>query len=125
LLKFYVLGQVESRQVVCIDWDVSEMGVGSVSHMINPLLKPQNFDRALDEPPTNLENLLQAYVEQEHLTGANQWRLGRASAAVRVSWLFLTVAQVPTLQKRCGCHQADAHLAILGHSHRAPETLWS
>jgi ubiquitin C-terminal hydrolase len=40
------------------------------------ILKPQD-SRLLSEavePPTSLENLLQAYVEEEQLTGANQWR---------------------------------------------------
>jgi hypothetical protein len=27
-----------------------------------------------DETPTSLANMLQAYIEEERLTGANQWR---------------------------------------------------
>jgi len=42
--------------------------------MINSLMKPKFIYRAADEPPTSLENMLQAYIEEERLTGANQWR---------------------------------------------------
>ena len=35
---------------------------------------PGNYRAEEATAPTTLENLLQAYVEEEQLTGANQWR---------------------------------------------------
>ena len=55
-----------------IDWD---LGNNSIIDMMTSIMRPRASFRAADEPPTTLENLLQAYVEEEQLTGSNQWRL--------------------------------------------------
>jgi hypothetical protein len=54
---------------ICIDWNLD-----IVPSLITSVMKPQAVFRGADEPPTTLEALLQAYVEEEQLTGTNQWR---------------------------------------------------
>ena len=63
--------QIDEPSVVCIDWDLNG---NDITDMINSLMKPKFIYRAADEPPTSLENMLQAHIEAERMTGANQWR---------------------------------------------------
>ena len=72
MLSFDVFQQVSAPNVVVLDWIVEEDN--DVSDMMTSILKPQYGRAEAVEPPTSLENLLQAYVEEEQLTGANQWR---------------------------------------------------
>ena len=57
---------------VVLDWIVD--GYKAVSDMMTSIMKAQNIRAEEATAPTSLENLLQAYVEEEQLTGANQWR---------------------------------------------------
>ena len=68
-----------------------------------------------------LLSMLQAYIEEERLTGASQWRSVHGGAwargdAVRIVHIYDALLwQVPTLQQVGGCHQADAHVARTRH----------
>jgi hypothetical protein len=56
--------------------------------MVTPIMAPRIVGRVADEPPTTLEAMLQAFVEEEQLTGTNQWRsVFNALSGVRASWM--------------------------------------
>lgn len=64
--------QVEEPIALALDWTID---------ISTPRLRPlipefaKNVYAEEKTAPTTLENLLQAYVEEEQLTGSNQWRL--------------------------------------------------
>jgi hypothetical protein len=68
---FYQFRQVLQPTAVVLDWKEEAI----ISDVMTSIMKPAYSSRTeAVEPPTTLENLLQAYVEEEQLTGANQWR---------------------------------------------------
>jgi hypothetical protein len=63
---------VRTPTCVVLDWNVG--GGKAISDMMTSIMKAQDIRAEAVQPPTSLENLLRAYVEEEQLTGANQWR---------------------------------------------------
>lgn len=59
--------------MLALDWSFT---VGASAPKLKPLIPEYKAYNRADEvsPPTTLEALLQAYVEEEQLTGTNQWR---------------------------------------------------
>ena len=63
--------QVTEPLALALDWTIE-----AHTMRLRPLVPehPGNYRAEEATAPTTLENLLQAYVEEEQLTGANQWR---------------------------------------------------
>ena len=59
--------------MLALDWSFA---AGASTPKLKPLIPEyKTYNRAEEAtPPTTLEALLQAYVEEEQLTGTNQWR---------------------------------------------------
>ena len=63
--------QVDDPLALALDWTIN-----ASTPRLRPLIPEYAKTYAAEEKtaPTSLENLLQAYVEEEQLTGSNQWR---------------------------------------------------
>jgi len=72
LLSFDVFQQVSAPTAVVLDWIVEEDNV--VSDRMTSILKPQYGRAEAVEPPTSLGELLQAYSDEERLTGDDKGR---------------------------------------------------
>jgi hypothetical protein len=68
--------QVEEPLALALDWTINIS-----TPRLRPLIPEYAKTYAAEEKtaPTSLENLLQAYVEEEQLTGSNQWRSARGA----------------------------------------------
>jgi hypothetical protein len=64
--------QVEEPIALALDWTI-DISTPRLRPLIHEFAK--NVYAEEKTAPTTLENLLQAYVEEEQLTGSNQWRL--------------------------------------------------
>jgi hypothetical protein len=67
------LFQVEGPLSLALDWTFTDVSAPKLRPLI-PECKPIYHRAEEDEPPTSLQNMLQAYIEEQRLTGSNQWR---------------------------------------------------
>ena len=66
------VSQVTGPLALALDWDF----FSASTPKLRPLLSPPVYQHgAAAAPPTTLQAMLDAYVEEEQLTGTNQWRL--------------------------------------------------
>ena len=72
--KGLTVSQVTGPLALALDWDFFSASTPKLMPLIS--LEIKTYQR-VDEPtpPTTLQAMLDAYVEEEQLTGANQWRL--------------------------------------------------
>jgi hypothetical protein len=58
---------------LALDWTFTDVSAPKLRPLI-PEYAKTNYRAEEATAPTSLENLLQAYTEEERLSGANQWR---------------------------------------------------
>jgi hypothetical protein len=72
--KGLTVSQVTGPLALALDWDFFSPSTPKLRPLLPPAHRVYQHGAAA-APPTTLQAMLDAYVEEEQLTGANQWRL--------------------------------------------------
>ena len=72
--KGLTVSQVTGPLALALDWTFPGANALQLKSLLPPGYRVDPHEPAA-APPTTLQAMLDAYVEEEQLTGANQWRL--------------------------------------------------
>ncbi len=73
--KGLTVSQVTGPLALALDWDFFSANAPKLRPLLPPGYRVYQQHGPAATPPTTLQAMLDAYVEEEQLTGANQWRL--------------------------------------------------